>query len=216
MMENNVLTTALVFMVASCGAPKEHTVRIHQQTSVQRFLEILKQERSLYGLEGNCGEWLARPTEPDDSAAAITSDEVAQDNQHEEDEGVDRAESASAGVPHNAGPRGRLQTREPDAEGLMYGFTYLVMEDHGRIRLRLVGRGSSFPAPGVKKIDPVSGYGLIGSGRYCVGDVDVREHPTKNDAVAVGDETWFLSRDACLASRSAFTQPWHGCARRPK
>jgi hypothetical protein len=90
--------------------------------------------------------------------------------------------------------------------------SYGLRRDPGRVRM-LIDGGGSWPAPGV--VIPVSepkGYALIGSARMCVTEVEVRPSPDSEQAVLVGDETWFLSRDACMRSRSASLIAHRGCS----
>jgi hypothetical protein len=101
-------------------------------------------------------------------------------------------------------PSGRLEVTAPDKEGRLHEFGYYLRQ--GTHTLELSGRGSWYPAPGVivpANREGYEGYALIGRARLCTEVVDVQQHPQLQDAVLVGGETWYLSRDTCLRFHTA-------------
>lgn len=61
--------------------------------------------------------------------------------------------------------------------------------------------------------DPANdGYAVIGSGTYCTVEVEVQASVHGNDAIVVGDETWFLSRSACSRARNGRGATTPGCS----
>ncbi|NVB77472.1 MAG: hypothetical protein HOV81_03675 [Kofleriaceae bacterium] len=159
--------------------------------------------------------------------ASVTGDEGTQpdvargqlDESATDDEGsqpdVARGELGTAGddVTRARVVQGRLSAASADAAGRMYGFSYALTRDEDLVRLRITGRGSWSPAPGVTMPDPDKpGWGTIGSATYCVYEVEVRTEPGVDEAVLVGNESWFLSRDACVRSRG-MSSGSRGCPR---
>jgi hypothetical protein len=159
----------------------------------------LEHGEPLFGLGEGCGEWRATPAVADDEADGTADETVAEAT-------ADEATTGSRVVMRN------LSAVTPDAEGRMWGFSYFVTRDHDPVRMRLWSRGWH-PAPGVVIPAPNNeGYAVIGSAGYCVYDVDVRAS-ADDEAVLVGDETWFLSRAACARSRSKISA-MHGCTKK--
>lgn len=185
-----------------------------------RFVDLLERGGPLYGLGAGCDEWRAAPgeyeldlTHADEEDEGVDADEKEGDSaadevdiDGDENEGVDENASAVAGddVGHKrAGVPGRLTARAPDAEGRVYSFSYDVIRAPAPVRMRIVGRGGWSPAPGVTIRDPENeNLAVIGTASYCITEVDVRANPRDDGAILVGEETWFLTRDACQRSRS--------------
>ena len=86
-------------------------------------------------------------------------------------------------------------------EGRMYAFSYNLMQEEHVLRLVTAGRGSWSPAPDATFPIDENGYGLVGTASYCIVEHDVRASPVTLDAVLVGDETWFMTKRACLTHR---------------
>jgi hypothetical protein len=169
---------------------------------VERFVEVLEHGKSLFGLGAACDEWRV---EPGESEVDISTDDDAsgQNDPHERD-----------GIEHRAwNGEGRVTARKPDAQGRIYGFSYRLKRDRRFVQMSIVGRGSWSPAPGVMIRDADNkDMFVIGSARYCIVEVDVHGSPDDREAILVGDETWFLSRDACVRSRKAAVGMPRGCS----
>ena len=186
MTRTHSLCAVLTLTAISCGGPTGHIASRPHVSAMQRLVKVLTYGGFLYGIDGTCSEWFAGALPPDARAAERTDDETPAEEAAERTSYID----------------GRFEARYPSVDGLLYGFDYGFDADMPQ-RLTLVGRGGSRPAPGVRIIDPETGYVLIGTGAYCVETVDVREDPSDADAVMVGDERWFMSRAECTTSRSA-------------
>jgi hypothetical protein len=110
-----------------------------------------------------------------------------------------------AAVGDEASPEGVLMRGNLRAvlahEGRMYSFSYDLFEEHGAVRLSIAGRGSSSSVPGVLTLSADGVWGVSGSATYCVESVDVLASPVTADAVLVGDETWFMTKEACQKHR---------------
>lgn len=215
---------ALAIAALSCGAPSKPIAGGTAPTSVAAFLDVLRHGRSLYGVGAGCEEWVARrlPPEPasQDVAApgADTDDDVADaevarlDAEEAQRDRVLLTGAVVGGAQDDWLLSGVLNSLRADAAGLLYGFSYTVVARGGVMRMRIVGRGSSHPAPGVQIAGSTPGTYLIGTGTYCVDEVDVRAHPTDPQAILIGRDRWFLMRDACLASSTASLSRVKGCS----
>jgi hypothetical protein len=154
--------------------------------SVERFVDVLQRNGSLYGVGRGCDEWRAGP-----------------DNEHHE---------------HHDGwfHDGRLVATLPDA-GRIYGFNYGLQRTSAGFRMAIAGRGSWSPAPGVTfEVPGQPGWFTMGSASYCLVKVDLRPHPEHEDAVLVGRETWYLTREACQSAHSALANTVLSCSDIPK
>jgi hypothetical protein len=191
---------------------------------VERFVDVLEHGKSLYGLGAGCDEWRA---DPGDEELDLTGVDEADADAEEvrEDAGVvplrssvvkgQRGASSSEEGTQMSATRGSLRAATADAAGRMYSFYYAVTRDQELVRLRITGRGGWSPAPDVTIPADKEGWGVIGTASYCVYEVEVRADRGIDDAVLVGNESWFLSRDACLRSRSASSVVSRGCPRTP-
>jgi len=193
-------------VAASCGAPAKPRTEARPLDPVEHLISILEHGEAVYGLGTGCEEWRAKPgptevilTPDNDEDEDGSQPDAAAESDEEPVTEADKepvAEPAAAARP----PRieGHLEAGAPDAEGRLYHFSYVVMRDSGRVRLERSGRGWT-PAPGrVVPVPGKPGWGYISSTNYCLFKVDVRAAPD-GKAVLVGDETWFLSREACMA-----------------
>lgn len=186
---------AACIALSACGGTQTSTQPAQSKPAIERFVDILLRGGSLYGLDAACSEW--RTTPGDDEINMCDAPES---------ECYDPAETERR--KHEI--RGGIKAQAPDGDGRIYGFSYFLASTSAR-RLRVTGRGSWSPAPGVTITDPKTGYALIGTGAYCAEDVEVREAPDA-DAIRVGDQTWFLSRDACLRPGHAVVAASQGCS----
>lgn len=170
----------VVVVLASCATHREHTAQLSHPSAVERFVEVLRHGGSLYGLGGDCLAWRAGPkTETSETP--------------NEDDG-----KSFLG--------GDVTATAPDTQGRVFGLTYYIVEERP-VRLRIAGRGSWSPAEGVLIRDPKNpDFAIIGTASMCVYGVDVHESAADSEAVSVGDDTWFLSRDACLRSRKGLVR----------
>lgn len=217
----------VVVLALACGAPARQPARASRPPSMQAFLEVLRRGAPLYGVGAGCEEWVARrlppaPSSPDEQDVADPDDDTDDDGADEEAARLD-AEEAQRDLALLTGAvvggadddwllRGVLNSRHADAAGLLYGFSYTVLERGAAMRMRIAGRGSSHPAPGVLIEGSRPGYYLIGTGSYCVDEVEVRAHPTNPQAILIGRDRWFLTRDACMASHAASLSTVKGCS----
>jgi hypothetical protein len=215
------LGAAVAALAISCGSRTTGTSTPQPKPAEERFVDVLQHGGVLYGVDTSCTEWRAtignhelvleagaETDEDGDSADPDAATDAAP-----EDEGSDpSAGSDSSAEPDPAVFRGYLKAQAPDGEGRIFGFSYYATSLKRPLRLRFAGRGGWSPAPGVVFRDPKTGYVLIGTGRYCVEDVEVQPEPAWQDGVRVGDETWFLSHDACLHARHAAALAWQGCS----
>lgn len=97
--------------------------------------------------------------------------------------------------------------------GKIYGFSYVTTWDGQRPELFMSGRGSSHPA--VLGAPDSQGYILIGSASMCVEEVSVGD--AAGDAVSIGSDTWYLTREACMRARGdVVAQRGCGAASRAK
>lgn len=175
---------AATIIAVSCSSSPKPSPQSTHSNPMFRFWEILKDGKSLYGLGTGCDEWRAEPN----------------------------ADDGGSGSPNAGTIQGILTARIPDAEGRIFGFSYSLTQGQDLLRMRIAGRGSWSPAPGVVIADPKKeGYAVIGSGTYCTVDVDVRASPDSSEVILVGDEPWFLSRDACLQVRKKPKAASPGC-----
>ena len=207
-------TMAFVLAVAACGqAPNRESHPRGGESSLTQFARVLRDGHSLYGLGPGCGEWHVQPGEAD---LDLTID--ADDDSDEKDAGEvgqvasDGHAEAAEGRKESAPLSGHLSAA-PDMEGRIYGFTYSLYPDRTPARMRISGRGGWTPAPDVVIRDPEDpDIGVIGVGSYCTTEVDVRTDPQLGDAVLVGDEIWYLTRDDCLRSPRSGTERPRGCS----
>jgi hypothetical protein len=208
--------------VGACGARPPHQSATPSVAAVERFVAVLRNGGSLYGLGSGCDDWHAEPGAPEiDLTEAGGAGEVDDENAAE---GVRPANDHSAPSKQDelqtAGPppaplTGRL-TALADNAGRIYEFAYHLQLQDTSVRMRITGRGGWYPAPGVTIQSPDNGdSAVIGHANYCVTEVDVRRDPHIGDAVSVGEETWYLSRDACVRSRhDASPNAYRGCSKR--
>ena len=179
----NALAGCLFALVGACGSTQHDVAAPSMRSATSRFVDILAGRGSHFGVGQGCDEWRAEPP----------SDDV------HHDDGLQR---------------GVLARRVPDAEGRIFAFSYVVTQDRDTLRMHLTGRGGYSYAEGVIVRSPNNpGYAVIGVGSYCIVEVNVRDHASEADAVVVGDETWFLSRDACMRSRTASQGRSRGCSK---
>lgn len=197
-----VIGVASCVLAVACGARSDPPSTPPSRSSLDRFVDTLKDGQTLYGLGVGCDEWRAKPG---------GSDIQLELDDDDEDQGPRRDPP-----PPGAEPLAGSLTARADGEGRIYSFTYSVDLAKTPVRMRITGRGGWQPAPGVtlrSANDPSNA--IIGVGNYCVTEVDVRADPHVQDALFVGDEAWYLTRDACLRSkRSAEHRPENrrGCS----
>ena len=92
---------------------------------------------------------------------------------------------------------GQLESEIED--GKIYGFSYMTTWGGPGMEMNLAGRGSWHPV--VPDAPDAEGYVLIGSGRMCSEVVSVGNVATTADAVSIGSDTWYLTREACMRAR---------------
>jgi hypothetical protein len=188
-----------VLVACACGTSTKRTTASRPPASLERFVSILEHGGSLFGLDAGCSEWRAGP-EVSEVIPSDAKDEVIVS---------DGKDKVSDGWP----VEGQLSARDPDAEGRLYGFSYRLSTEPRPVRMQISGRGSWSSAPGVIIRNPDNPEMVtIGSGTYCVTEVEVHERLDDKDSVTVGNEEWFLSPDACLRSRTEASSTPRGCS----
>lgn len=147
-------------------------MREADQSSTARLLRVVQSGGTLFGLRKGCDEWRATPVSGEDS--------------------------------HCTGGRcASVRFESGIEEGRIYGFTAALRWGDKGTELEMWSRGSWSPAPGVVLKDPDRpGWGTIGSGSYCVETAPVTDSPTTPDAVSIGHETWYLTKESCIRDQS--------------
>lgn len=166
---------AVCLLAIACGERRPPAAP--SASPLEHFVAVLRDGRSVYGLGHACDEWRAEPGTADLVLETDDDDEPA--------------------VPARETITGRLTAR-PDREGRVYSFTYELDLEKRPLRLAVTGRGSWQPATGVVIRRPDTATAIVGVARYCRSEAAVRVDPRGIDAVLVGDEAWYLSRDACM------------------
>lgn len=187
------------------------------------FIEVLKKGLPVFGIQQGCEEWRSARThkqsddlsdeEPDDNDedADSTDPGLTDSPNMEEDYTDDIQRSEEKSTESTLVDEGVLRAVRPDAEGRVFSFSYHLYRHEG-LRMRILGRGGYTYEPGKLVLDPEQpGYARIGTGSYCAVDVSVRDKRGVADVVLVGEETWFLSRDACVAADRAHLKGPPGC-----
>lgn len=161
-------------VVSSCASPQRRLPP--EETGAgptARFLHVLQTGGTLFGLRTGCDEWHVTPASKEESTCH-----------------------------RDACVSGRLESGIE--EGKIYGFTYTAVWGDRNTVLSMASRGSWHAAPGFvfDANDPATpGYATIGSATMCVETVGVGDSARAKDAVLIGHETWYLTKESCTRER---------------
>lgn len=193
----NLRSTTFLAFVTACGARTEHpSTPPPPPSAIERFVDALRKGHSLYGVGTGCDEWRAQP----DGTETVDDEDAGEEVPEAGDDVQTEVSDEPAPPPKDDASwlEGSLMAHA-DQEGRIYQLEYQVNLAKAPLRMKIIGRGGWYPAPGVV-IRGADGNAIIGVGRYCISEVEVRADPEALDAVLVGKESWFLTQDACVRS----------------